>query len=148
MAQEGEGRTNAHHGFTNKGKDGEKGNKLGIKMHHMELIMGKHRFEESGERGNQASPQGVDGELNLYDNPVDGGMGCRPNHRPSALVEAGGQCGADLLQGLQIEQTIWYYLVPWQQVIQHISKQKGKGKKANGKERRRLGKRGQIKRQG
>ena len=39
MAQEGDGRSNAHHGFANKGEDSEKGNRLGIKMHHMDLIM-------------------------------------------------------------------------------------------------------------
>ena len=87
----------------NKGEDGKKGNGLGIKMHHMDLIMGKHCIEEGGERGNQASPQGVGKESNLHDDPVKGGMGHRPSRRPSALVEAGGERGLDFLQGFQIE---------------------------------------------
>ena len=87
----------------NKGEDGKKGNGLGIKMHHMDLIMGKHCIEEGRERGNQASPQGVDKESNLSDGPVNGGVGCRPNHRVSTLVEAGGERRADLAHGLQIE---------------------------------------------
>ena len=65
MAQEGNGRSNAHHGFTKKGEDSKKGNELRIKMHHMDLIVGKHNIEEGGERGNQTSPQGVDEESNL-----------------------------------------------------------------------------------
>ena len=77
--KEGSGRSNAHHGFTDKCEDGKKGNGLRVKMHHVDLIVGNHRIEKGGERRNQASPQGIDGDSNLYDNLVDGGMGCRPN---------------------------------------------------------------------
>ena len=56
MAQEGNRRNNAHHGLANEGKDNEKGNGLGIKMQHVDLVMGEHCVEEGGERGNQASP--------------------------------------------------------------------------------------------
>ena len=103
MAQEGDGRSNSHHGFANKGEDGEKSNGLGIKVHHMDLIMGKHHIEEGGERGNQASPQGVDEESILRDGLVDGGMGCMLGHCLFALVEAGSERGVDLAHGLQLE---------------------------------------------
>ena len=55
MVQEGHGRGNAHHGLADKGEDGEKGDRLGIKVQHMDLVMRKHGIEESGEGRNQAS---------------------------------------------------------------------------------------------
>ena len=56
MAQESHRRSNAHHGLVDKGEDGEKGDRLGIKVQHMDLVMGKHGIEEGGEGRNQASP--------------------------------------------------------------------------------------------
>ena len=103
MAQEGNGRSNAHRGLANKGEDGEKGNGLGIKMQHVNLVMGKHCVEEGGERGNQARPQGIDEEPNLSGCPINGGPGRSPSHRPSPLVEARGKRRADLAHGLQVE---------------------------------------------
>ena len=82
--QEGNGRSNAHHGLANKGEDGEKGNGLGIKMQHVNLVMGKHCVEEGEERGNQASPQGVNEEPNLSGCPVNGGAGCAGRTLPMA----------------------------------------------------------------
>ena len=72
-------------------------------MHHVDLVMRKHHVEEGGKGGNQTRPQGVGKESDLRDNPVKGGMGRGLDHRPPALVEAGGERGADLLQGFQIE---------------------------------------------
>ena len=63
--QEGNGGRNAHHGLADKGEDSKKSNGLGTEMHHMDLVMGKHRVEEGRERGNQASRQGVNKESNL-----------------------------------------------------------------------------------
>ena len=51
MVQEGNGRSNAHHGFTNKGEDSKKGNRLGIKMHHMDLIMRKPALKKAEKGG-------------------------------------------------------------------------------------------------
>ena len=58
MAQEGNGRGNAHHGFAYEGEGSKKSNGLGIEMHHMDLVVGKHGIEESRERrhGTQAKP--------------------------------------------------------------------------------------------
>ena len=56
MVQEGHRRGNAHHVLTDKGEDGEKGNKLGIKMQHMDLVMRMHDIEEGGERGGGTRP--------------------------------------------------------------------------------------------
>ena len=72
-------------------------------MHHVDLVMGEHRIEESRERGNEASPQSASKESDLRDDPVEGGMGHRPLFRPSTLVKAGGEGGADLIQGFWIE---------------------------------------------
>ena len=55
----------SHHGLANKGEDNEKGNKLGINVQHVNLVMGKHDVEEGGERRDQAGPEGVDDELDL-----------------------------------------------------------------------------------
>ena len=72
-------------------------------MHHMDLIMGEHRIEESGKGGNQTRPQGIDKESDLRDNPIKGGMGRRPDCGPAALVEDSGKGRADLVQGFRIE---------------------------------------------
>ena len=60
MAEEGHGRSDAHHGFTHKGKDGKESHGLRVEMQHVDLIMLKPRVEEGGERRNQASPKGID----------------------------------------------------------------------------------------
>ena len=82
MAQDGYRGSNSHHGLADKGEDGEKGDRLGIKVQHMDLVMGKNDIEEGGEGRNQASPQGVNEELDLGGRPIDGGSGCRPGDRP------------------------------------------------------------------
>ena len=103
MTEKGHGRSNAHHGLANEGEDGEKGHGLGIKVQHMDLIMGKHGVEEGGERRNQASPQGIDEEWNLGGCPVDTSSRRRPSHHLYPLIEAGGEGGADLVQGFRVE---------------------------------------------
>ena len=103
MAQEGHRRSNAHHGLADNGEDGEKGDGLGIKVQHMDLIVGKHDIKEGGEGRNQASPQGVDEELDLGGRPISGGSGRRLGHRPSPLVEASSERRANLIHGLLIE---------------------------------------------
>ena len=75
----------------------------GAKMHHVDLVMGKHRIEEGGKGGNQASPQGIGEESDLRDDPVEGGVGRGPDRHLPALIKVGGKRGADLLQGLQVE---------------------------------------------
>ena len=101
--QQGNGRGNAHHCLANKSEDKQEGNGLRPEVHHVDLIMGKHRIEESGKGGNQARPQGIGKESKLHDDPVEGGVGRGPDRHLPALIEAGGKSGADLLQGLQIE---------------------------------------------
>ena len=61
----------------------------------MDLIMGKHGVEEIRKGGNQSRPQGVGEESDLRDDLVEGGMGRGPSHRPSTLVEAGGEGEGD-----------------------------------------------------
>ena len=51
MAEEGHGRSDAHHGFAHEGEDGEKSHRLGVEMQHVDLIMLEHRVEEGGEGG-------------------------------------------------------------------------------------------------
>ena len=46
MAEKSHTRSNAYHGLANEGKDGKKGHGLGIKVQHVDLIMGKHCVEE------------------------------------------------------------------------------------------------------
>lgn len=103
MAQKGNGRRNPHHGLADKGEDSKQSNGLGAKMHHVDLVMGKHRIEEGVKWGNQACLQGVGEELVLRDDPVEGGVRRGPDRRLPALIEVGGKRGADLLQGLQVE---------------------------------------------
>ena len=52
VVEKGHGRSNANHGLANEGEDGKKGHGLGIKVQHVDLIMGKHCVEEGGERRN------------------------------------------------------------------------------------------------
>ena len=103
MAQEGNRRRNPHHGLADEGEDSKQSNGLGAKMHHVDLVMGKHRIEESGKGGNQARPQGVGKESDLHDDPVEGGVRRGPDRCLPALIEAGGKHQTDLLQGFQIE---------------------------------------------
>ena len=103
MAQEGNGGRNAHHDLANKGEDSKESNGLGTKVHHVDLVMGEHRIEESRNGGNQTRPQGVGKKSDLRDDPIEGGMGCGSNRRPPALVEDGSKGGADLVQGFEIE---------------------------------------------
>ena len=51
MAQEGNGRGNAHHGFTDEGEDSKKSNGLGIEMHRMDLVVGKHALKKAEKGG-------------------------------------------------------------------------------------------------
>ena len=51
MAQKGHGGGDAYHGLVDKGKDGEKSDRLGIYVWQMNLVMGKHGVEEGGEGG-------------------------------------------------------------------------------------------------
>ena len=103
MAEKGHGRSNAHHGLANKGEDSKKGHRLGIKVQHVDLIMGKHCVEEGGERRNQASPKGVDEEWDLGGCPVDTCKRRRLGHRPSPLIEARGKHGTHLVHGFFVE---------------------------------------------
>ena len=103
MAQKGHGRGNAHQALVDKGEHGEKGNRLGIKVRHMDLVMRKHGIEEGGEWRNQASPQSIDEERDLSGRPIDGGSGRRSGHHTSPFVEAGSKRKADLIHGLLIE---------------------------------------------
>ena len=60
-------------------------------------------IEEGGEGRNQASPQGVDEELDLGGRPIDGSSGRRLGHHPSPFVEAGSERRVDLIHGLLVE---------------------------------------------
>ena len=68
-------------------------------MHHVDLVMGKYSIEEIGKGGNQTRPQGISEESDLGDYSVEGGVRCRPDRRPHALVKDGGEGRADLVQG-------------------------------------------------
>ena len=69
----------------------------------MDLIVGEHGIEEGGERGNQASPQGVDEELDLGGCPVDGGAGLGPGRGPPPFVEVSGERRAHLVHGFLVK---------------------------------------------
>ena len=103
MTEKGHRRKNAYHGLANKGEDGKKGHGLGIKVRHMDLIMGKHCVEEGGERGDQASPKSIDEDWDLGGSPVNASTRHRPSHRLSPLIEAGGKHGTHLVHGLIVE---------------------------------------------
>ena len=76
---------------------------MGIKVQHVDLIMGKHGIEEIRKGGNQTRPQGIGKEPDLREDPVKGGMGRRPDRGPAELVEDGGKSRADLVQGFWVE---------------------------------------------
>ena len=76
---------------------------MGIKVQHVNLVMGKHYVEEGGERGNQASPQGVDEEWNLGGCPLDGGARCGPGRRPPPFVGVSGEHRANLVHGFLVK---------------------------------------------
>ena len=76
---------------------------MGTKIHHVDLVMGKHHIEESEKGGNQARPQGVGKESDLCNDLVKGGVGRGPDRRLPSLIEAGGKHRVDLLQGVQAE---------------------------------------------
>ena len=52
VTQESNERRNPHHGLADEGEDSKQSNGLGAKMHHVDLVMGKHRIEEGGKGGN------------------------------------------------------------------------------------------------
>ena len=51
VAKQSHGRGNAHHGFTDEGKDNKEDDGLGIEMQRVDLVMREHRIEEIGEGG-------------------------------------------------------------------------------------------------
>ena len=103
MAQEGHRRGNAHHGLTDEGEYGEKGDRLGVEMQHVDLIMLEHRVEEGGEGRNQASPEGIYEDWDLGGCPSHASARRRPSHRLSPLIETGGEHGTHLAHGLIVE---------------------------------------------
>ena len=51
MEQQGNGRRNVHHCLAKKSEDSQEGNGLRPEVHHVDLIMGEHRVEESRKGG-------------------------------------------------------------------------------------------------
>ena len=103
VAQQGNRRRDAHHGFADEGEDRKEGDGFRTQMHHVDLIVGKHDVEEIKKGRNQTRPQGVGEILDLGDYPVDGEVRRGPGRRPPAFIEDGGQSQADLAQALSIE---------------------------------------------
>ena len=101
--EKGHRRSDAHHGFTHKGEDGEEGHGLGVEMQHKDLVMFEYRVEEGGERGNQACLKGINEDWDLGGRPSNASARRRPSHRLPPLVEAGGEHGTHLAHGLVVE---------------------------------------------
>ena len=76
---------------------------MGIKVQHVDLIMGKHCIEEGGERRDQAGLEGADEEGDLSGRPVNASTGMRPSHRLLPLVKDGCEHGTHLAHGLVVE---------------------------------------------
>ena len=103
MAEEGHGRSDAHHGLEQEGEDGKKGHRLGVKMKHVDLIVFQHCVEEGGERGDLASPKSIDEDWDFCGCPANTSAGRWPSLRFSPLIKTGGEHGAHLAHGLIIE---------------------------------------------
>ena len=100
VAQQGNRRRDAHHGFADEGEDRKEGDGFRTQMQHVDLIVGEHDIEEIRKGGNQTCPQGISEIWDLGNYPADGEVGRGPGRRSPTFIEDGGQSQADLTQTL------------------------------------------------